>query len=230
MFGLFKKKEGVDHYAHKKIEQLNTSVSGSFKNIKRDMDTVNDWLTHLKEFDNSQNKKIESLERQLAIVLKKLESHEQVINSHGASIEAINVPTEEIYEEQEIESEPEEIQEEPGFILPKGTEKIAIKSMINSLTETQKIMFIKLLSLQRESGGWVPFKTLAEEIYPEKEYGDVRSTISEYLTLLSEWGLVTKKRTGKQSFVSVTQKGEELIQHISDESKKASKILIKKKR
>lgn len=227
MFWFFKK-EGEDKHAHKKIEQLHSSVNGSFKNIKRDMGSVNSWLMHLKDSDHSQNKKLETIEKQLLLVLKKLDIHEQTLAAHTTSIEVSNIKEDAEYEEQEP---PEEvlIQQERA-VIPNDAEKIDINSIINSLTYTQQIMFSKLLSLQRESGGWVPFKTLAEEIYPEKEYGDVRSTISEYLTLLSECGLVAKKRTGKQSFVSVTTKGEELINNITNESKKASKILIKKRR
>ena len=58
----------------------------------------------------------------------------------------------------------------------------------------------------------------------------MRSTISEYLSLLSEWGVVTKKRTGKQSFVQVTDKGQEVIEYLKTDSKIKSKVIIKKRR
>lgn len=236
MFGLFRKKGDHQKETHRKIEHLHNSVSGSFKNIKRDMDSINKWLEHLKELDDKKNKRLELMEKQILALSKKLESHSSILSEHAASIEAVNLARaennfenlENNYYEYEYD-EPEEQVEEPRFIIPKHASQVNIKSMLRSLTDTQKMMFIKLYSLQRESGGSVPFKALAEEIYPGKEYGDVRSTISEYLTLLSEWGLVSKKRTGKQSFVSVTPKGEELIDQLTRESKKANKMAIKRR-
>ena len=50
-------------------------------------------------------------------------------------------------------------------------------------------------------------KHLSEELYPEKEYNDVRSMISDYVNLLNEYGLVKKTRKGRQIFVSITEKG-----------------------
>jgi predicted transcriptional regulator len=50
-------------------------------------------------------------------------------------------------------------------------------------------------------------KQLSEELYPEKKYNDVRSMMSDYINLLSEYGLVKKIRRGRQIFLSITEKG-----------------------
>lgn len=214
MFDWFKKK---DAEAHKKIDKLHSSVSDSFKNLKRDMDSINSWMNNFNDSHEDHSNRLATIEKQLSHIIKKIEHHEQAINSHAVSIESLNP---EFDESEEIEEAPEPI---------KIQTSMDPKHMVGGLTDTQKLMFIRLLSLQREFGGWVPLKSLAEELYPNKDYSDVRSTISEYLTLLSEWGVVAKKRTGKQSFVSVTEKGQEVVNYLKTDSKIKSKVLIRKK-
>lgn len=222
MFWFFKKK-GNDAEAHKKIDKLHNSVADSFKNLKRDMDSINLWLNNFKGSEEMQNQKLENIEKHLSHILKKIEHHEQAINSHAVSIESLNPGNSEFDEAEEPEEAPESMK------ISKSIGKVDPRHTVSGLTDTQKLIFIRLISLQREFGGWVPLKSLAEELYPGKQYSDVRSTISEYLTLLSEWGIVTKKRTGKQSFVSVTEKGQELINHLKTDSKIESKVIIRKK-
>lgn len=223
MFGWFKKK-GNDAEAHKKIDKLHNSVADSFKNLKRDMDSINSWLNNFKDSEEMQNQKLENIEKHLSHILKKIEHHEQAINSHAVSIESLNPGNPEFDEAEELEEAPEPIE------ISKIIGKVDPRHMVAGLTDTQKLMFIRILSLQCEFGGWVPLKSLAEELYPDKQYSDVRSTISEYLTLLSEWGVVTKKRTGKQSFVSVTEKGQEVINYLKTDSEIKSKAIIRKRR
>lgn len=214
MFDWFKKK---DAEAHKKIDKLHSSVSDSFKNLKRDMDSINSWMNNFNDSHNDHSARLATIEKQLLHIMKKIEHHEQTINSHAVSIESLNP---EFDESEELEEAPEPME------IQTSTDP---KHMVNGLTYTQKHMFAMLIKLQGEFGGWVPLKSLAEELYPSKNYSDVRSTISEYLTLLSEWGLVEKKRTGKQSFVGVTEKGQEVVDGLKIASAIKSKQITKKK-
>lgn len=76
-----------------------------------------------------------------------------------------------------------------------------------TLTEMQQQICWKLAALQKESPNkWISFKVLAGELYPNKDYGVVRSTVSEYITLLEEMGYVQKKRRGRQTYVTTTEK------------------------
>lgn len=216
MFDWFRKK-GVDHEAHKKIDKLHNSVSDSFKNLKRDMDSINSWMNNFKDSHDDYSARLETIEKQLLHVMRKIEHHEQTINSHAISIESLNP---EFDETEDLEEAPEPME------IQTSTDP---KHMIVGLTDTQKHMFVMLIKLRGEFGGWVPLKSLAEELYPGKNYSDVRSTISEYLTLLSEWGLVEKKRIGKQSFVGVTEKGKEVLDGLKTSSVIKSKQITRKK-
>src|SRR3989339_854920 len=70
-------------------------------------------------------------------------------------------------------------------------------------------------------------KVLHEEA-PEKDYSSVRSTISDYLTILSAWGLIKKQRVGKESFVAVSDHGLDLVSESNIKQKK-KKLKAKRK-
>ena len=40
---------------------------------------------------------------------------------------------------------------------------------------------------------WISLKYLAEELYPDKEYGAIRSTLSQFVTALEEMGFVKER-------------------------------------
>jgi len=94
------------------------------------------------------------------------------------------------------------------------------------LTNIQQNLFMRLGLLQIEANQRrIAMKHLAEELYPEKTYNDVRSMISDYVNLLNEHGLVKKTRKGRQIFVSTTEKG--LIFYDKAKKKKLLDILRK---
>ena len=100
------------------------------------------------------------------------------------------------------------------------------RSFLDDLTETQKAMFFRLGSFQRESGQeWTALKTLAQDIYPGKTYDKVRSTVSEYIGILVDAGLIAKTRKGKQTYITITEKGQ---QYFKKNDKKAPKKQIQK--
>jgi len=75
-----------------------------------------------------------------------------------------------------------------------------------NLTEKQKEFCLILAALHSESPNeWVSFKTLAGELYPNQDYNKVRSTISEYTSLLEELGFVKKRKKGGKAYVLTTQ-------------------------
>jgi hypothetical protein len=91
---------------------------------------------------------------------------------------------------------------------------------------SQKICYV-LAALQKENKGMVTLKTLAEEMYPGKEYAKIRSTISQYTTELEELGYVQKKKKGKQVYIKSTEKNPFLSEKLTPK-KVTKKIKIKK--
>jgi hypothetical protein len=70
-----------------------------------------------------------------------------------------------------------------------------------------------LNSLQNENGeNWVSMKKLAEESYPEKEYRDSRSHISQLVTKLELDGFITKKKVGKYVYVYLNKEKKSLFE------------------
>jgi len=114
----------------------------------------------------------------------------------------------------------EELLEEPVVekIRETSTRISGILSSFQSLTDTQRTIFKTLYLLQKEKAwAWVLLKDIANEIYPTKSYNAVRSTISDYLSILEEIGLVQRKRVSRQSMVSLTEVGKEFIKSAQEE-------------
>lgn len=177
MFNFFKKRD--DNQLKTTVEAMQASLKKSFENIKKDFSTIDD---HHREFH------------------EKHEKHEEVHKSHKESInnlgERLIRLERAIAQLQNIEYEPIQVREESELEF----------NEIESMTEvSQKICFI-LAALLQENKDLVTLKSLAEEMYPDKEYSKIRSTISQYTTELEELGYVQKKKKGKHVYIKSTDK------------------------
>lgn len=77
----------------------------------------------------------------------------------------------------------------------------------NNLTEiSQKICMILAALSKENSEKFIPLKILAEEMYPDKKYQTIRSTISQYTTELEKLGYIQKKKRGRQVYLRSTDK------------------------
>jgi len=86
------------------------------------------------------------------------------------------------------------------------------KRAFDSLTETQKSFFIRLSVLLNESNtGWLPMKTVTQDLYPDKSYDDIKPMISVFVKNIEELGFIQKIRKGKQIFLTITNRGKSLL-------------------
>lgn len=105
-----------------------------------------------------------------------------------------------------------------------------ISNLHETLTHTHQKIFLTLYQLQKRLGNHpISIKSLAKIIYPDKNYANVRSTLSEYLSFLSTMGLVTKIRQGKESLAKITEIGFDYIESLKQEGKFKEKTKIKSK-
>lgn len=184
------------------LHTINNSLKESFSRIRVDMEAVRGWIDYFKDREKDQEERLKNIE-------SKLEEVSEVVALMGEKKTEVNRDFIMINEDDQ------ETEEETPRIL-------------DDLTETQKSIFLRLGTLLYESSQeWITTKALAQELYPDKQYDKVRSTLSEYISILIEAGLVKKKRHGKLTYLSITEKGLSLF----EKSKKAKlkKILIKKK-
>ena len=193
---LLKKRDGRDD-VHKKIDNIHNSVQGSFKNIKEDITKLNDWINHVHNHHTNNSKDIN---KRLLEIDRRLIKLENVILG---------------------EVEREELEEEE-LSIPKIKENISIirSNILEDLTVTQKKAFLAIYQAQIQLNQAVSIKSLANLLYKDKNYNQVRSMLSDYLSILTELNLIDKKRVGRNTYVSLTPKGIEII--------KKSKILKQK--
>ncbi len=188
------------------LQSINSNLKESFARIKKDIQATRDWLSYFKDRENDHEgrlKNIESRLEELGEVLTYMQDtpRERKTRNYEESV----VITEDVEDEERGDT----------------TQRV-----LNDLTDTQKAIFHRLGTLLHESSQeWITAKALAQEIYPEKTYDKVRSTLSEYTSILIESGLIKKKRKGKLTYLSITEKGLGLF----DKNKKAKlkKILLK---
>lgn len=184
LFSLFSKPRREDSL-DRKISAMGNNISESFKKVKDDIQSIGKWLNRFEQSDEKHDEEIKSLKSELRYLRSLLT------------------------ENQEVEEKKQKVKEPE--IIEDVVEDFEQDSSINPLehfTDTQKAIFSRLGVIQKEgSQSWIPLKQIAQEIYPDKQYDDVRSTISEYMGLLSDAGLVKRVRKGKQTFVSISEKG-----------------------
>jgi hypothetical protein len=161
------------------IKHIHSKVDTAFLKIKDDMNSVGKWIHHF----NTKHDDHEKVSHLLSRKIQKLELR-------LAAIESGEVAEPETIIENSILAEPE----------------IQITTW-DSLTETHQKICWQLASIQKElPNQWVSLKYLAQEMYPDKLYNQVRSTLSQYVASLEELGYVKRVRKGKQAYIFSTEK------------------------
>ncbi len=115
--------------------------------------------------------------------------------------------------------------------LPEKTKKLEEESLeegrplyFSTLTDGQKKLFAEIIGLHIETGSeWISLVEVAKQAHPGKEYKRVRSTLSEFTSVLEEAGLLSKKIQRKKAFVKVTNKG--ILYVDEDRAKRLRKIM-----
>lgn len=184
MFGWFKN-EG------KKVEELESSIKNSFQNMRTDMSQVSQWINHFKIQHDDHAKNFERLHARLAVLEDLLAAKQAVGTIEGKKVRLLE--------------ESEESSEEDAQQKPQMTQLIQEKPGIQ-LTDAQTNLYRILCSLVKENPeGWISMKSLAADAYSNKEYSEIRSAISQFVSILEVNGLVRRKRVGKETFVTVTK-------------------------
>ena len=193
-----------DIHLFSKMKDIEHNIKNSFFNIKKDIQKINYFIGH-------HDSKIDHLKERVIFL-------EKALKDMAGAKNPLNYPQKLAHNydfEEDIEAEEQII---PSALTP------SIKW--EDLTNIQQSIFWRLGLLQTESNySMLAMKQLSEELYPEKKYDDVRSMISDYVNLLSEYGLIKKIRKGRQIFLSVTEKGAEFFD--KNKRKKLLKVLNK---
>ncbi len=196
------------------VSILNDNLRVSFSRIKSDIQIVRDWISSIRDKEFDQDSKIKEIESKLEglddvlpyIQRSQMRLREELLEEIGklknqAPSSQYTPLKKEIPELIAPQYNPE-IQETP--INPQITTS---NDILDTLTETQRIILLRLVTLVKESGqDWVTIKNLAQDLYPNKEYSQIRSTLSEYIGVLVDNNLVKKQRRGKQTYVSLTER------------------------
>lgn len=213
VFWIFKRNYHYDKIK-KEVDGIHSRLHTSFSNIKKDMQNINAWL---EDHDIHKEELRKELKLHKSEVKNQFDHLQRQINSLHSVIETFNQQEEVSEDVPEVEAVKEPVQLEPETILP----------TLETLTDTQKLILRALLANLNESGRKSSsYKEIAEELYPDKEYSKVRPTISTYLNHIEELGLISRKRIGKDTYITVTDFGKKVIKNIK-EKKKEQKILTK---
>jgi chromosome segregation ATPase len=172
MFGWFKKRDD------KRVDELESSIKNSFQNMRTDMSHVSKWITHFKTKHEEHHTKIEDLHKRIEL----LEELLAVKNAVSSKIpQKVRVKEENL---DELEEELPEISNE------------------KELPEAQMRVCECLAALQREEpNSWSSLPKLAAEVYPGRDYEQVRSAILQLVNVLEAEGFVAKKKVRKSVYV-----------------------------
>jgi len=207
-----RKRDDSREVLEKELQSIHYNLQDSFTRIKQDIKIIKDWVSHLNDRDRDRIKDIQSMEQRL----------------DGLN-EAVS------YSMLAREQESQQVQQRVGqpqqtaFITAEASTQVIQRNILDDLTDTQRSMFYRAGTLVNEAGQeWVSIKSLATDLYPNKEYDKVRSTTSEYIGVLVDTGLLQKRRKGKQTYIALTNKGESFFKKTNQKTVK--KEVIKKRR
>ena len=191
-----KKREDELQAEHQEeLARLNTNLKHSFLKIKEDIKAIKEWIDYFETQHKEHKTKFKHLDNKLMQI------------DEFISYSVLTTPKQE-----QQTKEDQVLQEEVKEILEQAPTPQYFK-LLEDLTETQKNIFYRLALLLKEADQeWITIKMLATDLYPNKQYDQVRSTASEYVNVLIESGLLEKRRRGKHTYVTITQKGKQLLE------------------
>ena len=221
VLGPFGKKESDKSAIESNIEtylhNLNLTVASSFSKIKSDLKIAKDHISFLHNKKSQHDQKIQELEQNINDLTKIIASLQHTISN----LIDTKANTKE-KSPQQTQQHPQHQQQEQFTNFPPPFPKF---DHFNNLTQTQKSIFIAMDHLTKEfKQNWIPTKLLAQQLYPHKDYSKVRSTISEYLTLLESLNLIIKVRKGKYAYAAFTQLGQKTLLNLKKEKSKFTKL------
>ncbi|MBU2634156.1 MAG: hypothetical protein KJ674_02840 [Nanoarchaeota archaeon] len=194
MFWLFKKRDD-------KLNDVHNKLHNSFSNLKKDMEGIGEWINHFKDKHNYHDKNNTDIYKEIEVIKEDVKYLKNLFISQHSQ------------------------KEEPKTNIEEETIPISKEKILESLTLTQIELLKALARIQQEHNlKLVSLKDIKEEYYPEKSYSEVRTTISQYLDILLELGLVTKKRKGRQIYTSLTEKATQLFPTYKKEIEAKKKI------
>lgn len=207
-FWIFGRKEGD---FEDRFQRLHETLKLTFSNIREDIDRLHKWTENTHE--NNQDHRLKLREHELRLL--KIENQLNAIVNNMLLREQAPTP---LIESKKTSMHKEELPMEEG---PEGIKKSEIYS---ALTKTQLDLFKTIYQIQKQANSnKVSLRSIANLHYPGKPYNSVRSTISDYLTILHTWGLIKKQRVGKESFVAITKNGLDLISETKEKKQKIKK-------
>jgi len=190
MLWFFKKKE-------EKVGIINSKLQNSFSNLKQDISTLYNWIEHFKE-EHTNHKS----------------HHKKHYDNHNNLTNEIKILKEELKEMRQILYSK---RLEDSKDINEISKKRIVTPDTNFLTDlmpTQEKILMNLIGLINETGSeWIPMKEIARGAYPEKEYSKIKSMVSNHTDFFLTFGLVEKKRKGRQTYVSLTEKGKEIFKN-----------------
>lgn|SRR3989344_4222933 len=208
VFWIFGRKESD---AEDRFQRLHETLKLTFSNIREDIDRLHKWTENTHE--NTQDHRLKLREHELRLL--KIENQLNSIVSTMLLRE--QAPTPLIEEKRNFR-----LQEE--LPLEEGPERVKKSEIFSALTKTQLDLFKTIYQIQKQANSnKVSLRSIANLHYAGKPYNSVRSTISDYLTILHTWGLIKKQRVGKESFVAITKNGLELISETKEKKQKIKK-------
>jgi DNA-binding transcriptional ArsR family regulator len=208
-----KREEEIQEDYREEIARLNSNLKHSFLKIKEDIKAIKEWIDYFESQHQDHKSKFKQVEEKLAQV------------DEAVSYVLLS-PTKE--QHKLTHKQEEKLEEEVKEILEQAPTPHYLK-LLDDLTETQKTMFYRLAILLKEAGQeWMTMKALATDLYPNKQYDQVRSTTSEYVNVLIESGLLEKRRRGKQTYIGITEKGKQLVKKAQQEEPQKVKSRAKR--
>ena len=178
------------------------------------------WL--LKKRDEEAHKKIDNIHNSIQGSFGNIRKDIEAINGH---IKRHNNNSESFHKrllaiEQKLMKFEEHFMGETEDESVEEAIKVKKEDFIEDLTQTQKLIFLTIYEMEKQLGQEISIRSLAELLYKEKEYDQVRSMLSRFISELTDLSLVKKKRVGKQVYVSTTTQGARIAKQAIVENKR----------
>ncbi len=169
-----------DTEIYSRLEKVQKATHSGFSNVKRDIGALSGWVAFLQKSDQEKTQRLEQIERKLQNIINQLEDlefEETPQLTHAATNHL-----------------PEPTQDHAAEVVA----HFDILKKLESLTLQQRNLFNVLCRISMESGNdWKSMMDVAQDVYGDRPYSQVRTTLSAYTARLEELSLVERTRKGR---------------------------------
>ena len=195
------------HTLHRKARR--THIKRRIRRLERKVENIEAFSNEVPRLKERLDQEISRISGDLKGVAELSRKNREELSELGSKFQQLNIETLQNTVYRAVLAEMEKKLQKPivdTMSIPSVVQSPTVDTKVNfnNLTTLEKRILMAVGRLSNENGVLIPFNKVVFDLFPEREYEKVYSTVSEYLSLLASRNIVKRVRRGNKTYISLT--------------------------